>query len=373
MKRFALLAALLSSAASACAADVTWRFAVSGDSRNCGDVVMPGIARGAVKDGAKFYWHLGDFRAMYDFDQDMLAARGGTLAIAAYQREAWDDFIAGQLAPFGETPVYLGIGNHELVAPMTRGDYVAQFADWLDSPTLRAQRLADDASDHRLKTYFHWRQGGVDFITLDNASADQFDDAQLRWFERTLARAKADPAVKGVVVGMHKALPNSFSCGHGMNESAAGIESGRRVYRDLAAWSKETGKTVSLLASHSHFVMGDLYATPYWSRAKAEGRGVLPGWIVGTAGAVRYALPESLPAGAFAKTNVYGYLLGTVKPDGGVGFEFGRGRREVRQGAGRFVLRRQPRPRLQRGRSVLLRAVGTARRRSPGSAGPSTP
>ena len=32
-----------------------WRFAVSGDSRNCRDVVMPAIADGAVKDGAAFY------------------------------------------------------------------------------------------------------------------------------------------------------------------------------------------------------------------------------------------------------------------------------------------------------------------------------
>ena len=39
-----------------------WYFAVSGDSRNCGDVVMPGIAAGVIQSGAIFYWHLGDLR-----------------------------------------------------------------------------------------------------------------------------------------------------------------------------------------------------------------------------------------------------------------------------------------------------------------------
>ena len=48
-----------------------WRFAVSGDSRNCGDIVMPAIAASVLKSGAQFYWHLGDFRAIYDFDEDM--------------------------------------------------------------------------------------------------------------------------------------------------------------------------------------------------------------------------------------------------------------------------------------------------------------
>ena len=50
----------------------SWRFVVSGDSRNCGDVVMPAIAAGARTDGAQVYWHLGDLRAIYDFADDML-------------------------------------------------------------------------------------------------------------------------------------------------------------------------------------------------------------------------------------------------------------------------------------------------------------
>jgi hypothetical protein len=39
-----------------------WRFAVSGDSRNCGDVAMPAIAKSVLQQDVQFYWHLGDFR-----------------------------------------------------------------------------------------------------------------------------------------------------------------------------------------------------------------------------------------------------------------------------------------------------------------------
>src|SRR5207248_5575495 len=169
----------------------TWSFAVSGDSRNCGDIVMPGIAAGVHAEGAKFYWHLGDFRANYDFDQDLLSApeyRGKHLAIGDYQRIEWDDFIQQQIDPFGDVPLYLAIGNHELVPPKTRADYLQQFVDWLDSPINHAQRLRDDPQNHKLQTYYHWIQGGVDFVSLDNASHDQFDEAQLAWIERLLAR-----------------------------------------------------------------------------------------------------------------------------------------------------------------------------------------
>jgi hypothetical protein len=122
-----------------------------------------------------------DFRANYDFDQDLLAAseyRDKDLAIADYQRIEWQDFISQQVDPFSDIPVYLAIGNHELVPPKTRADYLEQFADWLDSPTIRGQRLRDDPHDHKLRTYYHWIQTGVDFVSLDNASPDQFDETQ---------------------------------------------------------------------------------------------------------------------------------------------------------------------------------------------------
>ena len=329
-RRFLVLLALLSLAGvaalcpqttSAQAPDSAWRFAVSGDSRNCGDVVMPGIAASALKHKPAFYWHLGDFRKIYDFDEDMQHVAkyaSKSLTVSDYLSHAWDDFIENQVVPFGSLPVFLGIGNHETIPPKTREDYIAQFADWLGAPPLQKQRLQDDPHDHRLRTYFHWVLNGVDFIYLDNATPDQFDDAQVMWFERVLQRAAADPGIKTLVVGMHAALPDSISASHSMNQSPAGEQSGRRAYADLLKLQNESHKRVYVLASHSHYFLEGIFNTEYW---RAHG-GVLPGWIVGTAGAVRYALPENAKDAHQAQTNAYGYLLGTVNPDGEVRFEF---------------------------------------------------
>ncbi len=63
--------------------------------------------------------------------------------------------------------------------------------------------------------------------------------------------------------------------------------------------------------------MEDVYHTDYWKDK------VLPGWIVGTAGAVRYKLPDGAAAGGrLAKQGVYGYMIGSVADDGSVSFTF---------------------------------------------------
>jgi len=304
-----------------------WKFVVAGDSRNCGDVVMPAVAAGAAAAGAAFYWHLGDFRAIYDFDQDLVQARkvagDKPLSISDYQRGAWDDFLQSQIAPFGTMPVFLGIGNHELVAPRTRGEYLAQFADWLTAPPIAAQRLKDNPKDHRLKSYYHWIQDGVDFITLDNASNEQFDSEQVSWLERVVNRDIADPTVKAIAAGMHAALPDSLAFDHSMTDWAQGEASGRKVYNALLK-AQTAGKKVFVLASHSHFYMSGIYDSPYW---RAHG-GVLPGWIIGTTGAERYALPPGAAQAKEAKTNTYGYLVATVDSDNSIRFDF----QEIKEG-----------------------------------------
>jgi len=47
----------------------------------------------------------------------------------------------------------------------------------------------------------------VDFITLDNSTDDQFDDAQLDWFASQIGRDSKNSAIRSVVVGMHASLP----------------------------------------------------------------------------------------------------------------------------------------------------------------------
>ena len=218
--------------------------------------------------------------------------------------------------PFGDLPVYLGIGNHELVPPMSRDQYIAQFADWLNQPVIQQQRLADNPADHEVKTYFHWIQRGIDFISMDNASADMFDSAQAKWLQMVLANDAKNSAVRTVVLGMHAALPDSSSAGHSMNDSAQEQASGRKAYAQLSAFRKKTGKNVYVVASHSHFVMNDIYNTA------CHKDDLLPGWIMGSAGAVRYRLPLNLDAAKLARTDVYGYLLATVAEDGTITFQF---------------------------------------------------
>ncbi len=282
---------------------------------------MPAIAAGVLENRAEFYWHLGDYRAIYTFDEDLVPPRkldlpSKTLAISDYEAGAWPDFIARQLVPFGSLPVFLAIGNHETIPPMSRERYLIQFADWLNTQPIRAQRLADNPADHVLRTYYHWVDRNIDFITLDNASGDEFDRPQLNWFKALIGRDEASSQIRSIVVGMHEALPGSFGFSHSMSDSAQGEQSGREAY--LALWHAQESahKHVYVLASHSHFYMDDVYHTTYWKDK------VLPGWIVGTAGAVRYRLPEGAAAGRKAVTNVYGYLLGTAASDGRISFAF---------------------------------------------------
>jgi hypothetical protein len=312
----------LATTAQTAADNQTWRFAVSGDSRNCGDVIMRGIQQGVQRDQATFYWHLGDLRAIFEVDEDLQRMvevnKPAHFYISDYENAAWDDFIKNQIDPFGDLPFYLGIGNHELIPPKNRDQFIEQFADWLDQPSLRAQRLADNPADHVLRTYNHWKKGAIDFISLDNASLDQFDDTQLKWFKGVIDRDAADPAIRTVVVGMHKALPFSISCDHSMNESGEGERSGLVVYHRLLDLHNLSQKHVYILASHSHLFMDGTFNTNYW----LNNGGVLPGWIIGTAGAQHYRLPKnSIDANASAE-GVYGYLLATVHPDSTIDFVF---------------------------------------------------
>ena len=321
-----------------------WMFAVSGDSRNCGDVVMPAIAASVLSHNPAFYWHLGDFRKIYAVDEDMKQQpryRASGLSDAEYQEHAWEDFLRSQIDPFGDLRVYLGIGNHELNnfsqtnpdAPAntvgrantatptrrwTRGEYLHEFDKWMTWPNLAAQRAKDNPGDLKPRTYYHWVERGVDFINLDNASSEQFDEEQMRWLGKVIDRDRVDPAVKALVLGMHAALPGSISADHSMEQSSAGMQSGRLLYSDLLALHYETHKPVYLLASHSHFYMAGIFRTEYW---RLHG-GVLPGWIVGTAGAQRYALAGTRGDALESLENTYGYLLGTVSAGAEITFAF---------------------------------------------------
>ncbi len=263
----------------------------------------------------------GDFRAIFEFDEDMVPPASLNLPtkpmfVSTYLTSAWPDFIAHQMTPFGNTPVFLGIGNHETILPATREAWLLQFADWLEAPGIRAQRLKDNPQDRKLHAYYHWVNRNIDFVTIDNASPDQIDDAQLRWLRATIQRDESSPEIRSIVLGMHAALPGSVGHVHSMSDWAQGDKSGRQVYELLWHAHNAAHKQVYVIASHSHFFMENVFETVDW-----KGK-VLPGWIVGTAGAVRYRLPAETGPAQHAQTDVYGYLLGTVNADGAISFTF---------------------------------------------------
>ena len=179
-----------------------------------------------------------------------------------------------------------------MIYPKTRADFVSSFKDYLDAPKLRQQRQDDGDATALPRTYFHWVMNqSADFISLDNASENTFDDAQMAWLRTRLDADRKSSAIRTVIVGMHEALPGSKGLSHSMCDSPTGVASGRQVYQLL--WDlQQAGKKVYVLASHSHFVMNDVYRTSYW------GDKVIPGWIVGTAGAVRYRLPPFAEGGS---------------------------------------------------------------------------
>ncbi len=301
----------------------SWSFIASGDSRNCGDMIVPAIASNSAQFSPGFYWHLGDLRAIYKVDEDIAFSTANHMqapACDAYERIAWSDFVEQQIGSFGNRPFYVGIGNHEVIPPKNEAAFEREFYDWLNLPVLQAQR-AKDNEPAEPQPYYHWIQGGVDFIYLDNATG-VFSDPQLTWLQHRLDAAKQDIRIKSVVVGMHEALPDSWSNEHSMGDGRSGPEaraSGQKAYKALIAFRDESHKPVYVLCSHSHFYMDHIFTTPELTKNGGE---PLDGWLVGTAGAVRYPLPKNVPENTHARTDVYGYLLGEVSFDGTIKFSF---------------------------------------------------
>ncbi len=298
-------------------AEATWTFAVSGDSRNCGDFVMPAIAARVQAEKDAFYWHLGDFRWMSHPDQDLLAMQpaGATLEESAYRQMAWDDFLTHQIATFGSFPVFIGRGNHETVPPMTRAGYVEKFSALLSRPEILAQNKADGSYAAPLGPWYHWTRDGVDFITMDNSSKDEFTDEQMRWLHAVLQHDLAPHSgIRAIVAGMHEALPHSTGKEHAMDDWQRGEDTGDQVYEWMYE-AQQKGMHVYLIASHSHYYSPDIYDTAYWNE---RGKPVVPGLIIGSAGAHRYKIPATAKPGA--KTMIYGYVQGTVHPDGVIDF-----------------------------------------------------
>jgi hypothetical protein len=137
----------------------------------------------------------------------------------------------------------------------------------------------------------------------------------LTWLRSILNRdLKPNSGIHTIVAGMHEALPHSTSSNHAMDDWDKGLQAGELVYTWLFD-AEAAGKHVYFIASHSHYYSPDIFNTPYWKQHSSQ---VLPGWIIGTAGAHRYQLPKD--AGKGSLTDIYGYMQGTVQADGTIDF-----------------------------------------------------
>jgi len=302
-----------------------WVFAVSGDSRDCGDVVMPKIAASIAQVSkttpVAFYWHLGDFRDGRTADRDFLVLNGSD---DDYHKRAWDDFLERQIAPMEKvTQVFLGIGNHELIFPWwSHDEYKEKLGRFILQEPIAAQRVLDRKAGlvrDRNHIDYHFVKNGVDFIYLDNSDTyafspayllhPAFTDQQMAWLTHLLVLDRADGSITTIVVGMHAALPGSSASSHAMDDTCHGRATGQAAY-DLL-WNAqgldgppEKRKHVYVLASHAHDYQENVFASGHPGK-------VLPGWIVGTAGAPQHRA-----------TIRYGYILFTAKPDGTLDEEF---------------------------------------------------
>ena len=232
------------------------------------------------------------------------------LNISDYEDGAWPDFIAHQLAPFGGLPVMLVAGNHETIPPATREHYCSNSpTGWVRRPCAHSA-WRTILTDHHLRANYHWVNRNIDFIALDNASKDQFDAAQLKWFHSVVDRDEKSDRDSDSGGGHHRS-PGSFGESHSMSESAQGQK------RADGRFTKRCGMPRTWPTRRSTFWPAT--PTSSWKTCITPMRGramCFPGWIVGTAGAVRYRLPKGTTTGPKAMTDVYGYMVGTAAADG---------------------------------------------------------
>jgi hypothetical protein len=101
-----------------------------------------------------------------------------------------------------------------------------------------------------------------------------------------------------------------------MDDWRLGQQTGELVY----AWlydAQASGKHVYIIASHSHYYSPDIYNTTFWRQYTKT---IVPGVLIGTAGAFRLPMPANVASGS--KSMVYGYLRATVHPDDTIDFSF---------------------------------------------------
>ncbi|HEY1960018.1 MAG TPA: metallophosphoesterase [Polyangiaceae bacterium] len=202
------------------------RIIVGGDSRQDASHVLPWAFREAKARGASAFVFLGDMELTPSFDGHFREELGGLTGI----------------------PFYPVLGNHEvkmfgffdLGHDAAEKSFRSHFLGTPESPI-------ESSLDGKV-VYSVDLPGRIHFVALDNVSQKGFGKDQLAWLAADLDRARSDPNVRHIFVGMHKPLAHNGVTDHCMEEDgdAAAAES------DAALQLFEHARVELIVASHLH-------------------------------------------------------------------------------------------------------------------------